>query len=81
MPGSRWTITPDPTASGGDAWAASVLCVGNGFIGVRGLCEEDDGALPAVFLNGVYERLPITYHEKAPGFAGASDTRLPVPSP
>ncbi|MEA1672424.1 glycoside hydrolase family 65 protein [Nitrospirillum sp. BR 11163] len=58
----------------------SLFTLGNGFIGVRGGVEEDArSTAPVVHLNGVYEITPITYHEKAPGFAEASDTRIPVP--
>lgn len=47
---------------------------------MRGVVEEAGrSTAPVVHLNGVYEVTPITYHEKAPGFAEASDTRIPVP--
>nr|WP_281384666.1 glycosyl hydrolase family 65 protein [Nitrospirillum iridis] len=60
--------------------AESLFTLGNGFIGVRGGVEEDArSSAPVVHLNGVYEVTPIRYHEKAPGFAEASDTRIPVP--
>ncbi|RME62091.1 MAG: beta-phosphoglucomutase, partial [Alphaproteobacteria bacterium] len=78
--GKEWTVVETAFDPARAAQAESVLAVGNGFLGARGRLEEDDGAVPAVYLNGVYETLPIHYHEKAPGFATASDSRLPVPS-
>jgi alpha,alpha-trehalose phosphorylase len=52
----------------------SLLTIGNGFVGVRGPGEAD-GA-PRVYLNGIYEVVPIRYHEGAYGYARESDTRL-----
>ncbi|MFZ5608839.1 MAG: glycoside hydrolase family 65 protein [Pseudomonadota bacterium] len=78
--GDPWSVCEegfDPRLAGR---AESLFTVGNGFIGARGQLEEDDPAAPAVYLNGVYETVPIHYHERAPGFALASDTRLPAPS-
>src|SRR3569833_1408510 len=44
----------------------ALFSIGNGFIGVRGP-DEGVGA-PRVYLNGVYERVPIAYHEAAHGY-------------
>ena len=62
---------------------ASLFSVGNGFIGIRGMMESmgsgDAGnAGSSVFLNGVYERRPVSYHEEAYGFPKVSDVRVPV---
>jgi alpha,alpha-trehalose phosphorylase len=54
----------------------ALFSIGNGFIGVRGPGEAADA--PRVYLNGVYERVPIAYHEAAYGFARESDLRLAV---
>ena len=54
----------------------ALFSIGNGFIGVRGP-DEGVGA-PRVYLNGVYERVPIAYHEAAHGYARESDLRLAV---
>ncbi len=61
----------------------SVFSLGNGFIGVRGVREESgivDGtrASDVVYLNGVFEQVPITYYEAAFGFSDQSDVRIPV---
>ena len=62
---------------------ASLFSLGNGFIGIRGMMESigpaDAGsARLSVFLNGVYERRPVSYHEEAYGFPKVSDVRVPV---
>lgn len=54
----------------------SIFVIGNGFIGMRGP-GESTGA-PRIYLNGVFERVPIEYHEGAFGYARESDTRLAV---
>lgn len=54
----------------------ALFSIGNGFIGVRGPGEAADA--PRVYLNGVYERVPIAYHEAAHGYARHSDLRLAV---
>ncbi len=55
---------------------AAVFSIGNGFIGIRGPGEAADA--PRVYLNGVYERMPIAYHEAAHGYARETDLRLAV---
>ncbi|HSI18824.1 MAG TPA: glycosyl hydrolase family 65 protein [Sphingomonas sp.] len=54
----------------------ALFSIGNGFIGVRGPGEV--AGAPRVYLNGVYERVPIVYHEAAHGYARESDLRLAV---
>lgn len=54
----------------------AVFSIGNGFIGIRGPGEAADA--PRVYLNGVYERMPIAYHEAAHGYARETDLRLAV---
>lgn len=55
----------------------TLFCLANGVLGVRGGCEEAGGS-GGCFLAEVYERMPIHYHERFPGFAATTDTRLPV---
>lgn len=63
----------------------ALYTLGNGFIGVLGAREEDcyavQSQLPAIYLNGVFETVPIRYHEKFPGFAPTTDTRPPTANP
>ena len=54
----------------------AVFSLGNGFIGLRGPGDEADPR--KVFLNGVFEKVAIPYHEAAFGYARESDMRLSV---
>ncbi|HEX7848222.1 MAG TPA: glycosyl hydrolase family 65 protein [Sphingomonas sp.] len=54
----------------------ALFSIGNGFIGIRG--PGDATGAPNVYLNGVFERVPIAYHEAAHGYARESDLRLAV---
>ena len=61
----------------------SVFSLGNGFIGVRGVAEtpssgSDKRPVDVVYLNGVYELQPISYHEGAYGYPDQSEVRIPV---
>ena len=66
-------IGDDPAREG---WAATILALSNGAIGVRGAIEERAEA--STFLAHAYEQAPIHYHEKLHGFAASSDSRVPV---
>jgi trehalose/maltose hydrolase-like predicted phosphorylase len=57
----------------------SLFALSNGMLGVRGGLEEQNSPSQGSFLTGVWERTPIEYHERFPGFARTSDTRIPVP--
>ncbi len=57
----------------------SLFALANGTLGVRGALEEDRSPTQGTFLTGVWERTPIEYHERFPGFARTTDTRIPVP--
>lgn len=70
-----WRLTAEG-ATLGASHVPPIFALGNGFVGVRGPGEAD-GA-PRVYLNGVFEKMPIAYHESAHGFATESDTRLAV---
>ena len=78
--GDDWTVEESDYDPARAAWAESVFALGNGFLGVRGGFEEAVGTPGggAVYLNGVHETVPITYHEKGHGFAEASDVRPPA---
>lgn len=55
----------------------TLFALANGSLGVRTDFEEGhDGS--GSFLAAVYEVHPIAYHERFPGFARSTDTRLPV---
>lgn len=55
---------------------ATIFALGNGFVGLRG--PGDGAGKPHVYLNGVFEKVPIAYHEAAFGYAQESDLRLSV---
>lgn len=55
----------------------TLFALANGTLGVRGGCEEAGGS-GGCFLAPVYHRSPIHYHERFPGLAATTDTRLPV---
>ncbi len=56
----------------------SLFALANGQLGVRAGLEEGHSPSHGSFLGAVWERTPIEYHERFPGFARHSDTRLPV---
>lgn len=56
----------------------TLFALANGSLGVRGGFEEADGGSDGSFLASVFEQHPIHYHERFPGFARSTDTRLPV---
>lgn len=56
----------------------SVFALSNGRLGVRGGMEEAPDASQASFIAGVWESTPIDYHERMPGLARRTNTRLPV---
>lgn len=66
---------PDPTLRRREE---TLFALANGSLGVRGGFEEADGGSDGTFLAAVYEKHPIHYHERFPGFARHTDTRLPV---
>lgn len=66
-------VGDDPAREG---WAATILALSNGAIGVRGAIEERAAA--TTFLAHAYEQAPIHYHERLHGFAASSDSRVPV---
>ncbi|WP_343214343.1 beta-phosphoglucomutase [Dyella sp. ASV21] len=73
-----WMVTShhaDPAAFAQDE---SLFAVANGALGVRGGLEEDDSPSHGCFLAAAWERTPIEYHERFPGFAAHTDTRIPV---
>jgi beta-phosphoglucomutase len=56
----------------------SLFALANGMLGVRGGLEEGGSQTQGTFLTAVWERTPIEYHERFPGFARSTDTRIPV---
>ncbi len=73
-----WRLVSEDTDPARFGHAESLFALANGALGVRGGLEEDDSASQGVFLASVWERTSIHYHERFPGFACSSDTRVPV---
>jgi alpha,alpha-trehalose phosphorylase len=73
-----WLLVRRGTDPAGFAQDESLFALANGTLGVRGNLEEADSPSQASLLSGVWERTPIEYHERFPGFASHTDTRIPV---
>ncbi|PNS09513.1 beta-phosphoglucomutase [Solilutibacter silvestris] len=56
----------------------TLFALANGALGVRGGFEEADSPTDGSFLAAAFEQNPIHYHERLPGFARSTDTRVPV---
>lgn len=76
--GQAWQLIHRDRASAQLARDESLFALANGKLGVRGGAEESPSPSQGSFLSGVWERTPIEYHERFPGFAKATDTRIPV---
>ncbi|HEY5971495.1 MAG TPA: beta-phosphoglucomutase [Pseudoxanthomonas sp.] len=57
---------------------STLFALANGSLGVRGGFEEAHGEGDGTYLAAVHERNPIHHHERLPGFARHTDTRVPV---
>lgn len=80
--GDDWSIAEVHPDHAFTARSASVFTLGNGFLGLRGATPFDAHAsLQALYLNGVYESVPILYHERFPGFSTTSNTRPALADP
>ena len=73
-----WRIVRHRSDPADFAQDESLFALANGALGVRGGLEEAPGASHGSFLAGAWERTPIEYHERFPGFAAHTDTRIPV---
>lgn len=73
-----WILVRRESELSGAAQEESLFALANGNLGVRAGLEEGDSPTQGSFLAGVWERTPIEYHERFPGFAAHTDTRVPV---
>ena len=83
LPSTTTPLDPWHVSRGGGriqrpAFEETLFALSNGSLGVRGGMEEYPSATQGSFLSGVWERSAIDYHERFPGFARTTDTRLPV---
>lgn len=77
--GDGWRLRIDGDGPAREGWAATMLALSNGAIGVRGALEERAAA--STFLAHAFEQSPIGYHERLHGFATSTDSRVPVAEP
>lgn len=81
MPGAApsdcdtWTLDRPVAGRSTAVHQATLFALANGMIGVRGGIEELDRDHATILAEAVQHR-PISYHERFPGFADATDTRL-----
>ncbi|MGO1069080.1 beta-phosphoglucomutase [Lysobacter sp. CA199] len=73
-----WVLRQDRYDANRGRRDETLFALANGSLGVRGGFEEADGGSDGSFLAAVFEKHPIHYHERFPGFARTTDTRLPV---
>ena len=73
-----WAIVQTGFDPDAEAKHESLFALADGALGLRGGLEEWTSPSDGVFLAEVYERTSITYHERHPGFAATTDTRVPV---
>lgn len=73
-----WLVKRLSFTSESEATQETLFALANGRLGVRGAMEERASPSSGAFLSDVFETLPISYHEKFPGFATSTDTRVPV---
>ncbi|MEP7184724.1 MAG: beta-phosphoglucomutase [Rhodanobacter sp.] len=76
--GPAWQLIHHDHGSANLARDESLFALANGNLGVRGGAEEFSSSSQGSFLSGAWERTPIEYHERFPGFAKSTDTRIPV---
>ena len=79
-PADEWRIVEARYSEEFVGLTETVFSLGNGFVGVRGSCEEGRPALvPGTFINGFHETWPITHAEGAHALARTGQTIVNVP--
>src|SRR5262245_41404437 len=78
-PPDEWSMIENYIRPEFIAQMETVLAVGNGYLGMRGVHEEGRPYVQnGTFVNGFYESWPIVYGEEAFGFARTGQTMLNV---
>jgi alpha,alpha-trehalose phosphorylase len=72
-----WSLVRDMDGASA-AHHETLFALSDGWLGVRATLEECPGASGSAFIAEAYERRPIDYHERFPGFPRCTDTRTPV---
>jgi alpha,alpha-trehalose phosphorylase len=73
-----WSVAIVGTNAARERWAETVTALANGTLGIRGVLDERAAHGATTLLSTVFETSPIHYHERHRGFAGSTDTRVPV---
>lgn len=73
-----WTLRSTEFHPERAALEQTLFALANGTLGVRAGFEESPSPGDGTFLANVYAQTPIHYHERLPGFARSTDTRVPV---
>src|SRR5262245_46149559 len=78
-PPNEWNVIEKNLRPEFLAQMETVLALGNGYLGMRGVHEEGTPSVQnGTFVNGFYESWPIIYGEEAFGFARTGQTMLNV---
>src|SRR6516165_1686224 len=78
-PPDEWNLVEKNYRPEFAAQMETVLSIGNGYLGMRGVPEEGGPSLQnGTFVNGFYESWPIVYAEEAYGFARTGQIMLNV---
>lgn len=82
---AAWEIIEDAFSPGENCRRETLFFLGNGYLGTRGTFEEGLKAsniqsVEGTYVNGFFESSPITYGEKAYGFASHTQTMLNLPN-
>jgi alpha,alpha-trehalose phosphorylase len=78
-PPNEWSVIEKNLRPEFMAQMETVLALGNGYLGMRGVHEEGRPCIQnGTFVNGFYESWPIVYGEEAFGFAQTGQTMLNV---
>ena len=82
-PAQAWQLTETSLDPEQLALSETLFAQGNGYLGIRGVYEEGFGAAAGsacTFLNGVFTAEPITYGEKAYGYARNNQRMVTAPN-
>ncbi len=77
---AAWQIVRDDMDLSNPA-SETLFALSNGFFGMRGGLNEFKTQTNNIFIAQIYDNSPIDYHERFPGFARKTDTRIPIADP
>lgn len=78
-----WSLTKNQLPGADLGVEESLFTIGNGYLGVRGFFEEWESNHPdsirGAYINGVYDRVPMAFGERAVGFPDVADKQPRLP--